>query len=73
MIVDSGTTKTVAGEAWITAFLGSLSEKERAEINIEPEERFFRFGNSVRYPSKEEVAIPIKLGKLETHLYISIV
>ena len=39
----------------------------------EPEDRFFRFGNSVRYPSKEEVKIPIKLGKLETELHVSIV
>ena len=37
------------------------------------EERFFRFGNSVRYPSKKEVALPIKLGQLETQLFVSVV
>ena len=73
MIVDSGTTKTVAGELWMQKYLESLPEEERKEIKQEPENRFFRFGNSVRYPSKQEVKIPLKLGKLETFLHVSIV
>ena len=54
-------------------YLEYLSDEERKSVKKEPEDRFFRFGNSVRYPSKEEVKIPIKLGKLETELHVSIV
>ena len=73
MIVDSGTTKTVSGEKWMKTYLASLTEEERDLVSEEDEERFFRFGNSVRYPSKKEVTIPIKMGKLESQLHVSIV
>ena len=73
MIVDSGTTKTVAGKEWINSYIESLPEEERSFVKSKPEERYFRFGNSVRYPSKEEVKIHIKLGKLDTELNVSIV
>ena len=73
MIIDSGTTKTVAGKNWMKTYLEFLSDEEKEKIKTEPEERFFRFGNSARYPSKEEVKIPLKLGKLETFLNISLV
>ena len=58
---------------WIKTYLEFLSDEEKEKIKTEPEERFFRFGNSARYPSKEEVKIPLKLGKLETFLNISLV
>ena len=73
MIVDSGTTKTVAGLKWMKTYLDTLSNEEKELVFEEPEERFFRFGNSVRYPSKKEVALPIKLGQLETQLFVSVV
>ena len=63
MIGDSGTTKTVSGQSWMDNYLDTLSEEEREAIQKEPEERYFRFGNSVRYPSKLEVKIPLKLGQ----------
>ena len=73
MIIDSGTTKTVAGKEWIENYLESISPKDRELVKNQSEERFFRFGNSVRYPSTQEIAIPIKLGKLESTLYVSVV
>ena len=73
MIVDSGTTKTVSGEKWMKTYLESLSEEERSLVSEENEERFFRFGNSIRYPSTKEVTIPIKMGKLESQLHVSVV
>ena len=73
MIVDCGTTKTVAGRSWMESYIETLSDEEKENIKKEPEERFFRFGNSVRYPSTEELKIPLKLGKLETNLYVSVV
>ena len=73
MIVDSGTTKTVAGTKWMETYLESLPEEERISIAEESEDRFFRFGNSVRYPSKREITIPLKLGKLESRIPVYVV
>ena len=73
MIVDSGTTKTVPGVKWMNKYLESLTEEEKEKVSEEEEYRYFRFGNSIRYPSKKEVILPIKLGKLENNLYVSVV
>ena len=73
MIIDCGTTKTVAGKKWMMNHLSSLPEEERRNIQEREEDRYFRFGNSIRYPSKREVTIPIKLGKLDSHLNVSVV
>ena len=73
MIVDSGTTKTVAGATWMRNYMKTLTQNEKDEIRKQPEKRFFRFGNSVRYPSQEEFTIPFKLGRLNINLHVSIV
>ena len=73
MIVDSGTTKTVAGATWMRNYLKTLNQHEKDEIRKQPEKRFFRFGNSARYPSQEEFSIPFKLGRLNTNLHVSVV
>ena len=57
----------------MNTYLESLSPEERLSVSELDEDRFFRFGNSIRYPSKKEVMIPIKLGKLESHLPVSVV
>ena len=73
MILDSGTTKTVAGSKWMENYLRSIETADLEKISRTPEQRYFRFGNSVRYPSKEEIAIPLKLGSLETFILVSVV
>ena len=73
MIIDCGTTKTVAGQKWMNNHLSSIPEDERKRIQEKEEDRYFRFGNSIRYPSRREVTIPIKLGKLESYLDVSVV
>ena len=72
-VVDCGTTKTVAGKYWMDNFL-EIAEKDLKEnIKYRKENRFFRFGNSVRYPSRQEVSIPFKMGSLESVLHVSVV
>ena len=73
MVVDSGTTKTVAGHQWMENYLETLPPDEKNRIEKHSEQRFFRFGNSVWYPSNQEVVIPIKLGHLEEKCYVSVV
>ena len=41
MIVDSGTTKTVAGARWMESYLESLPIDEKEKIENHDEERFF--------------------------------
>ena len=72
-IVDCGTTKTVAGKYWMDKFLEIAEEGFKDKITKSKEKRFFRFGNSVRYPSKQEVSIPFKLGQLESVIHVSVV
>ena len=73
MILDSGTTKTVAGSKWMTDYLQTRDQEELKSISRTTDYRFFRFVNSVRYPSTEEITIPIKLGRLDTFIKVSIV
>ena len=73
MIVDSGTTRTVAGRKWMENHLENISHDERKLVEKHSERRFFRFGDSARYPSNQEVTIPIRLGSLEEKLHVSVV
>ena len=73
MIIDCGTTKTVARKYCMENFLKTTEEERKKKIKYGTEKRFFRFGNSVRYPSKQEISIPIKLGQLESFLHVSVV
>ena len=73
LIIDSGATKSVVGAPWFKDFLLLLTNKESKELEYRRENRFFRFGNGVRYPSRQEVKLPITLGRLKTVLFVSIV
>ena len=73
MILDSGTTKTVAGSQWMKDYIDTRDQEQLKDISKRPERRYFRFGNSVRYPSYEEISIPLQLGRLETFIKVSVV
>ena len=49
------------------------SDEENKSIKRYKENRIFRFGNGIRFPSKQQVSVPIKLGKLTTELHVSVV
>ena len=73
MILDTGATKTVSAEFWMKHFLDLLLSSVKKKVQRRKENRIFRFGNSVRYPSREELIVPIKVGTLDTVLYVSVV
>ena len=73
MIIDSGATKSVAGRRWIKDFLTLMTNSERKNLTWKRENRHFRFGNSIRYPSRVEVLLPINLGDYASVIYVSIV
>ena len=72
-VLDCGCTKTVAGYPTVKGLLELLTDEEKESIERKRGNRHFEFGNGVRYPSKEEVTIPIGLGKLRDHLDVSVV
>ena len=71
--LDTGTTKTCSRKYFINHTIELIPKEERHKIIRRKDNRVFRFGDSKRYPSREEVTIPIKRGKLESKLYVSIV
>ena len=73
LIIDSAATKSVSGAKWFNDFLLLLPNEMKENLQWRRENQYFRFGNGVRYPSKEEVVLPITLGRLKTVLYVSIV
>merc|ERR1711954_434992 len=72
-VLDCGCTKTVAGYPTIKNLLELLTDEEKDAIHRKRENRYFKFGNGVRYPSREEITIPIGLGNLKDHLKVSVV
>ena len=73
IVIDCGATKTVAGRYWMDNFLEIVDKDFKEKIKYTKENRIFRFGNSVRYPSKQEISIPFKMGQLESVLHVSVV
>ena len=50
-----------------------MTNSERKNLTWKRENRHFRFGNSIRYPSRVEVLLPINLGDYASVIYVSIV
>ena len=59
MIVDSGSTKTVGGRKWMESYLENISRDEQKLVEKHFEQRFFRFGDSARYPSIRELTFDL--------------
>ena len=73
MILDSGCSKTVAGESWLNEFIHTLTEKDKAAISEKKSSSIFRFGDGVENVSLKVVTIPIYIGKLRILLDVEIV
>ena len=50
-VLDSGATKTCVGKACLASIKEILPKEIREKMTTRNEDRSFRFGNSVRYPS----------------------
>ena len=73
LTLDTATTKTCVGRKYMNDMVASASNEEKESFEYYKENRSFRFGNGVRYPSKSGIKIPIVLGKFKYDLYASIV
>ena len=68
-VIDSGCPKTVAGKAWIDAFI----ESKQDMVTRNREEEYFRFGPSKTYKSSENHEIDVEIGKLKDAIKVSVV
>lgn len=62
IILDPGAMATVAGEAWVTAFLAALPPGERAGVVRSPTDVRFKFGNSEHVTAAEQIVVPLRFG-----------
>ena len=62
-VLDSGCTKNVCGESWLTNYLDTLTESDRFKVVVEKSSSSFRFGNGKSLNSKKMVTFPAQIGK----------
>ena len=72
-VIDSGCTKTVAGERWFDAYLETLSDDERNDIQTMDSKAQFRFGDSPPVTAIKKVLLPMKLSNVNLLLETEIV
>ena len=60
---DSGASKTVCGETWLTEYIKSLSENERSNIKYDNSKSFFKFGDGKRIQAEYTAQIPAFIGR----------
>ncbi|XP_063676591.1 uncharacterized protein LOC134812913 [Bolinopsis microptera] len=71
-LLDSGASRTVAGENWYSCFLDSLDDETRSTVKEFPAELIFRFGVGTLESSKK-VIIPVTICTHEIWLEVHIV
>ncbi len=58
-VVDSGCSRTVCGELWLSSYMDSLSSRDKVNVVNKPSGYNFRFGVGKVYKSSNQVTIPI--------------
>ena len=60
-VLDSGCTKTVCGEKWLTQYLELLPEDDKKQVTERKSDASFRFGNSEEIKAIKSVEIPARI------------
>ena len=61
-LLDSGCTKTVVGELWVSAYLDILNEEEKKMVTRKEVRSVFRFGDGKEFISKASIKFPAHIG-----------
>ena len=61
-LLDSGCSRTVAGQVWYDEYLSTLSERDRGEVKEVESKSIFRFGDGVETKSIKCVSVPVFIG-----------
>ena len=72
-ILDSGCTKTVCGQNWLTAYLDTLSLQDKKTVKRFDSANSFRFGDGRTVQSLGLVHIPVYIGSKKSILSTDIV
>ena len=62
ILLDSGCSKTVCGEQWLSCYLDALSASEKSKMETEASSTVFKFGDGRRMTSLKCVTIPCVLA-----------
>ena len=62
-LLDSGCSRTVAGQVWYDEYLKTLSTEERANVKETESKSVFRFGDGVETKSSVCASVPVYVGK----------
>ena len=65
IVIDSSATKSVVGKLALEILKETFYGERRERMITRKDNRSFRFGKGVRYPSMYEVDMPFKLGSEE--------
>ena len=72
-VIDSGCTKTCAGEKWFDAYLETFSDEDKNEIQSNETHAVFRFGDSPPVSAIKKVLLPISIKNVNVLLETEIV
>ena len=72
-VLDSACRKTVAGESWTNAYLDTLTDKQRQQVDVIPLNMHFRFGDGNDVILNKVVKFPAVLCNQKVFLEANIV
>ena len=61
-LLDSGCSKTVAGEVWIKELLNTLPEYERSKVSEQESSSTFRFGDGFEVKAIKQLKVPLEIA-----------
>jgi len=68
VILDIGATATIAGAAWVAAYVARLDSSSRAEIRSVDASAVCIFGGGASQRAVEQVTLPIRVGDQRCHV-----
>ena len=72
-VLDSGCTKTVAGEFWMNEYLGVLSEKQAELVETNKSNATYRFGDGKESAALKNVKTPVSFGNKTYMMSVDVV
>ena len=72
-VLDSGCTKTVCGETWLSRYLETLSDEDKKLLHVEDSNSVFKFGDSKLIKSNEKVTIPTVIADQKVMLTTDVI
>jgi hypothetical protein len=73
VLLDSGCSKTVCGNKWLSFYLDTLSEEDKQRVHYENSRAAFRFGDGVRKVSQKCVLLPCVLAGVNINIRSDVV